>query len=332
MRKSKDHYRDLVETVNSIILRIDESGTIKFANNFTLLFFGYTCREMIGENIKIILPDKKSSGKDLTNLFETFLTDPDKYVRAENQNIRKNGELVWISWTNRAIRDADGKIIEIFSIGNDITERKKTEDALKVEHDIREAVINNIGTGFVVADFKGNILSLNRAALKIHGFRNEQERLSRLDQYFEEFELEYPDGNKVLKDKWPLTRALHGEYIKDFNVRLIRHKCDDSRIISYNTVPIYDIDNTQKLIILTLTDLTDLHTQNEALRESERRYFSLFNNATLGIAHCESITDYNGKPVDYRIIQVNDAYTTITGIKREDIGGNKVREQFPGYR
>jgi len=331
LRKSEDRYRNLIESENSIILRIDAHGTILFANNFTLRFFGYTSREMIRKNIKILFPAKETSGEDLTNLFETILSDPAKYVQVENQNIRKNGELVWISWTNRAVRDEDGNIIEILTIGNDITGRKKTEDALKVEHDIREAVINNIGVGFVVADTTGNILSLNTAALKIHGFRNENERLSRLDQYIEEFELEYSDGNKVPLDKWPLARALRGEYIKDFKVKLIRHKSDGSRIISYNTVPIYDTDNAQKLIVLTLTDLTDLHLQNEALRKSERRYFSLFNNNTiLGIAHCKSITDDKGIPVDYRIIQVNDAYSTITGVRREDIEGKTVREQFPG--
>jgi PAS domain S-box-containing protein len=66
-----------------------------------------------------------------------------------------------------------------------------------------------------------------------------------------------------------------------------------------------------------------------ALRESEERYSSLFRNVTLGIAHCRTILDKSGIPVDYEILHVNNAYTSVTGIKKEDIEGKTAKEIFP---
>ncbi|NVN91981.1 MAG: PAS domain S-box protein [Desulfuromonadales bacterium] len=73
-----------------------------------------------------------------------------------------------------------------------------------------------------------------------------------------------------------------------------------------------------------------IQNSNEKLRESERHYSALFANRINGIAHCRVITDELGSPVDYWILQVNDAYEQIIGIKREEIEGRRVRDVFPG--
>ena len=68
----------------------------------------------------------------------------------------------------------------------------------------------------------------------------------------------------------------------------------------------------------------------QALRESERRYSALFANKINGMAHCRVITDEHGRPVDYWILQINEAYERIIGIKKADIEGRRVTEVFPG--
>ncbi|MGE5353469.1 MAG: PAS domain S-box protein [Acidobacteriota bacterium] len=77
-------------------------------------------------------------------------------------------------------------------------------------------------------------------------------------------------------------------------------------------------------------DITERKKSEEALEDAKSRYLSLFNTRTNAIAHCRVITDENGNPVDYQIIQINDAYTLITGINRENIEGKSAREVFPG--
>ena len=66
-----------------------------------------------------------------------------------------------------------------------------------------------------------------------------------------------------------------------------------------------------------------------ALRESERRYSALFANKLNGMAHCRIITDAQGRPVDYLILEINEAYERIIGVRKADFEGRRVKEVFP---
>ena len=80
-----------------------------------------------------------------------------------------------------------------------------------------------------------------------------------------------------------------------------------------------------------LVQASDLfRTRHAELLDSERRYSSLFANRLSGIAHCRVITDQQGRPVDYWILEVNEAYQRIIGISKGEIEGRRVSEVFPG--
>jgi PAS domain S-box-containing protein len=130
--ESEKEYRDLVEGANSVILRWTQEGKITFVNQYAELFFGYSQEEMIGQNlIGTIVPETESSGRDLSNLARDIVEHAEFFDLNENENVRKNGERVWVAWTNRPITDEAGDIVEILSVGNDITARKLAEDRLK---------------------------------------------------------------------------------------------------------------------------------------------------------------------------------------------------------
>jgi PAS domain S-box len=57
--------------------------------------------------------------------------NPEKYKINVNENMRKNGERIWVSWTNKPVFDEQGHVVEVMCIGNDITELKKHEEKLK---------------------------------------------------------------------------------------------------------------------------------------------------------------------------------------------------------
>lgn len=128
----ESQYRDLVESANSVILRWRPDGRITFFNRFAQSFFGYGEEEIINRNIVgTVVPAEDSVGHDLTSLAANIVAHPEAYVRSENENIRKNGERVWVAWTNKPIPDADGNIAEILSIGVDITQLVHTERELR---------------------------------------------------------------------------------------------------------------------------------------------------------------------------------------------------------
>ena len=131
--ESEQKYGELVESANSIILRWNAQGYITFLNSFGLQFFGYSFDEIIGQHvIGTIVPSTDSAGRDLQNLMQQICLDTKVFEQNVNENIRRNGESVWISWTNKVVLDPHGQVLEILSIGNDITER------LTAEKEIRE--------------------------------------------------------------------------------------------------------------------------------------------------------------------------------------------------
>jgi PAS domain S-box-containing protein len=146
LRESEAKYRDLVKNANSIIIRWDLKGNLTFINEFAEEFFGYPASEMLGKNVMdTIVPAAETTGKDLVAMISDIELHPERYKTNINENMRRNGERVWISWTNKAILNTQGKVIEILSVGNDITERKQAEEALKAAKAQAELYLDLMG-------------------------------------------------------------------------------------------------------------------------------------------------------------------------------------------
>ena len=140
LRKSEREYRELVMLANSIIMRWSPEGRITFLNEFGQRFFGYSAKEIIGLSLAgTLVPENDSSGTNLGSLIREIGDDPLRYERTVSENIRRNGERVWIDWTNRTVLDEQGKIQEILSIGSDITERRlAVEQIRRLNNELRQ--------------------------------------------------------------------------------------------------------------------------------------------------------------------------------------------------
>ena len=128
---SEDFYKKIVESSKSIILKWDLDGMITYMNPFGAEFFGYTQDEIIGKSMFLLVPGIESITKrDLNQVLRNIQKDPEKFRSSENENIKKNGERVWMIWTNATIYN-DGKS-EILSVGNedmcDISRKSETEN------------------------------------------------------------------------------------------------------------------------------------------------------------------------------------------------------------
>jgi PAS domain S-box-containing protein len=121
--ESEKKYRELVEHANSIIIKMDLKGNITFFNEYAQKFFGYTASEIMRKNVVgTIVPLK------LRDMILDIPKNPAKYQVNENENIRKDGRVLWVSWSNKPILDSKGNSVGTIAIGHDITERKQMEE------------------------------------------------------------------------------------------------------------------------------------------------------------------------------------------------------------
>ncbi|MDO9034531.1 MAG: PAS domain S-box protein [Methanoregula sp.] len=189
LKESEVKYREMVQNTQSIIIRMDMQGTITFFNHYALTFFDYTSDEVIGKNVNsTIVPAKTRSGNDLSMMADDLGFNAEGYAVNVNENVRRNGDRVWIAWINKAIRDEKGHIVEILCIGNDITDRKRDgvvristdtwKDLVVADSDVKEEVFDAVfhicteisiegregkpvGTTFLIGDSK-NVLEKSR--------------------------------------------------------------------------------------------------------------------------------------------------------------------------
>ena len=133
-------YRELVENANSIIMRITPDHNILFFNEYAQAFFGYAAAEVLGRNVVgTIVPPVDSEGRDLQQMMQEIAAQPELCAQNENENRCKDGRRVWVHWSNRAVRDAQGHVVEILCVGTDITERREMEaEAQRYQERLRE--------------------------------------------------------------------------------------------------------------------------------------------------------------------------------------------------
>jgi two-component system, NtrC family, sensor kinase len=175
LQESERKYRELVENANSIILRWGKDGRITFMNEFGLNFFGFSEKELVGHHwLDTIVPATESTGRDLSTLIEQIRTNPTAFEQNINENIRRSGERVWISWRNKPVLDEQGRLVEVFSIGSDITERKLAEGALHESEIKFRAIFENSRDAIGIAK-KGMHYYANPAYLKLFGFERNEE-------------------------------------------------------------------------------------------------------------------------------------------------------------
>ncbi len=145
LRKSEEKYRELVVNANCSITKLNLDGTITFVNEFAQKFFDYTEEEILGRHIVgTIVPETDSAGQDLRALIEDVVRNPDHHARHENENMRKNGDRVWVMWANKALFDEEGKVCGVIGIGTDITARKTAEDALRKSEQEKAAILDSL--------------------------------------------------------------------------------------------------------------------------------------------------------------------------------------------
>ncbi|MFQ5964700.1 MAG: PAS domain S-box protein [Candidatus Scalinduaceae bacterium] len=119
----------------------DTKGNIEYVNKKFMQTTGYTYEEVIGKNPRVLKSDDKTS-EEYRELWDT-ITSGNEWV-GEFHNKKKNGQLYWEYASISPIKNQDGKITHFIAVKEDITERKRTEKALKI-HARQQDIVVNLG-------------------------------------------------------------------------------------------------------------------------------------------------------------------------------------------
>jgi PAS domain S-box-containing protein len=286
--RSETRYRDIVEDQPDLVCRFLASGVLTFANEAYCRYFGFEHDAVVGHTyLPVIHPDDVAT----TQAQVARLSPGNPVVFIENRVVRADGAVRWTEWTNRAIFDDAGQIVEFQSAGRDVTERKQVEqDAARLA-----AIVANADSAIFGMTLEGRITSWNRAAERMFGYSAE-EAIGRPIHTIIPPERQH-EGTSLLE------RIRRGETVRHFETERIAR--DGRRLpVSLTVSPIRDVNGRLIGISKICRDISErLRTAREiASREGRLRLM------------LEGISDaFCGVDREWRFTYVNEHFTRLIG-------------------
>ena len=237
-------------------------------------------------------------------------------VRVEKRYLRKDGSIVWVSFTMVVERDAAGKPQYEIAFFDDITARKQAEAALRESEERFRSVVDSANDGILVYDKQLNVVAGNLAAERILGLP--LANIIGAAGFTSLLPCVHADGSPVLPDERPtrltvksgkpLTGQIVGIYRADGSMNWV----------SVNTGFLRRPGDTDWYgVVSTIGDITKQRHAEIALSASEALYRQTFELATAGIAH----VDLSG-----RFMKVNRRLCEILGYGEQELIGRPVKE------
>ena len=312
LRESEERYRSLVENQTELVSRFTPDGTFAFVNDAYCHFFEKTKDELIGKKWHPLPVDE-----DLTLIQEKLqtLSPSNPSVLIENRLLSGKGEIHWMQFVNSGLFDLDGNLVEVQSVGRDITDRIQVEEALRKSEALLQAAMDQSQAGIAIADApNGKLRYVNNSGLGIRGKAKEEivDGIG-IEQYVASWQILRFDGTPYKDDEVPLARAImYGEVCsKEF---IVRRPDEEDRIVLANAAPIFDDKGEVSAGIVVFLDVTDRKQAEDALRDSEERYRLLVENQTDMIVKFDT---------DGHLTFVSQSYCKAFGKSEDELLGKK---------
>ncbi|HUT98263.1 MAG TPA: PAS domain S-box protein [bacterium] len=292
LREERDRAQTYLDIAGTIILALDAQGTVTLINQKGCEVLGYPEAEIVGKNwIENFIPDWTQERANYTfNRLLAGEVDPLRYV--ENYLMTSAGKMRLIAWNNTVLTDETGGIVGTLSSGEDITERRLAETALKESEEKFRNFFDNAPAYCYMVSSEGVILDVNGAALSTLGYEKGELVGAPLRRIYAP---ESHDKMKRLLTQWKETGTLQNEEM------IIQTKGGDKRHVLLSATTILGRDGKPIHSISVQRDITDRRRAEIALRESEEKYRNLVERANDGIV---IIQDKNFKYVNPRTAEL----------------------------
>ena len=162
-------FQAIVDTAVDAIIAIDELGFIRSINRAGETLFGWRSEELIGKNVRMLMPDPFASEHD-GYLKNYKRTGKPKIIGIGREviGLRRDGQIFPMELSVGEAKQGD----ETFFVGivRDITERKRAEDAVKEREARLQSILDTVPEAIIVIDEQGSIQSFSPAAERLFGY------------------------------------------------------------------------------------------------------------------------------------------------------------------
>lgn len=212
---------------------------------------------------------------------------------------RSDSPVDWLDLFAYPMKDTQtGETTGVVEFVRDISNRKRSEEALSQERLFLSTVLDTIDVAIVICDEHGTIRRLNDAARRLHGLL---EKAVPADQWADYYDLYETDGTTPLAtDRIPLFRALKGEHVRNAEI-VVSPKNRTARVLSCNGNQL--VDDGGKVIgaVVAMHDITDR-------KQSEERAHALVREK-----------EYLLKEVQHRIKNTMYTMASMLSLKAEEL-------------
>jgi PAS domain S-box-containing protein/putative nucleotidyltransferase with HDIG domain len=235
----------------------DTQFRVKSWNPAAELIFGFSFAEAVGKHAyQLIIPVEEQSQAEA--IWQRLLGGDDS-AHNEYVNLTKSGGRKVCTWNNTPLKDRDGSVMEVISMCQDITERKKAEQELYHSNQMLQMVLDNIPQRVFWKDQNYRYLGCNKAFAEDVGVNEHKALRGKTD-----FELAWKESAQDVRAED--QKVIEQGFVK-LNSEELQSKPDGgSRWVKFNKLPLRDVNGSIIGLLGTYKDITDQKLSQDKVR------------------------------------------------------------------
>ncbi len=261
----EEQHRLVLESASDVIITIDETNKIIFANREIERIFGYKPSEILGQQLTRLIPENLRG--DHINAFRRYVKSKQKSISWNNKEfvgLHENGKQFPIEMSFGEIIKNGRSYFTGFI--RDISDRKLAESIINEEKERLRVTLQSIGDGVITTDTDGKVQILNTIAEILTGWTQEEAYGKPVEEVFHI----YNEKTKVICEN-PIKKVLKtGKIVGLANHTALLSKDKIERIIADSGAPIFDKNRAILGVVLVFRDITEKSRMDGELAKSKK--------------------------------------------------------------